>query len=310
LNEDDLPIGPPPSWAAVPSPEIVAQKLCTVEDMLQMKVIELKTKLKLRELSVNGKKEALVARLKEAVEKGMPFQAKLLIKEERSNMVGDGFSLGAHWVELHCDGEFIDEKNPDGYRAPTINQGGNYSVHKRNYTQKFDRMVFSGRTELPATKNKRGDLKKQDGKVVFEKRPHDRTEVKMAFVRKHKLDVDSHPALWFDAFLPRMRKVQNNEVAYSMEHSLEWTNARASQEAKYRKKFKNFQLEELIQHVGIYLLQAPQVEMKFYSQCNYPVNGSDFAHSSFGSRPTTMSERRHRHFKAFFCQQSIRSRPG
>ena len=236
------------------------------------------------------------------MEKGVPLQAKLT-KEERSNMAGDGFSPGAHWVELPCDGEFIDENIPDGYRAPTVPQGENYSVRKRNYTQKFDRMVFSGQTELPATKNKGGDLEKQDGEVVFEKRPHHRTEVKMAFVRKHKLDVDSHPALWFDAFLPRMRKVQNNEVAYSMEHSLEWTNARASQEAKYRKEFKNFQLEELMQHVGLYLLQAlspsPQVKMKFYSQCDDPVNRSDFVHSSFGSRPT-MSVRRHRHFKAFF----------
>ena len=64
LNEDDLPIGSPPSWVAVPSPENVAQKLCTVEDVLQMKVIELKTEIKLRGLSANGKKDALVARLK------------------------------------------------------------------------------------------------------------------------------------------------------------------------------------------------------------------------------------------------------
>ena len=59
-----------------------------------------------------------------------------------------------------------------------------------------------------------------------------------------------------------------------------------------------------MQHIGLYLLQAlspsPQVDMKFYSQKDDPVNGNDLAHTSFGVKAAT-SQRRHRHFKSFFA---------
>ena len=68
--------------------------------------------------------------------------------------------------------------------------------------------------------------------------------------------------------------------------------------------FVNFSTDELMKHIGIYLLQAlspsPQVEMKFHSQVEDPVNGSDLVHRSFGGI-AWKSEKRHRHFKAFFC---------
>ena len=106
------------------------------------------------------------------------------------------------------------------------------------------------------------------------------TEVKMKFVRQHKLSRDSHPAHWFEAFLP----IKNRGVgmSYSMEHALSWTNLRAMMEngglgGKY-KDFKHFTLHELMKHIGLYLLQglspSPQVEMKFHSQSEDPVNGN------------------------------------
>ena len=69
------------------------------------------------------------------------------------------------------------------------------------------------------------------------------------------------------------------------------------------KTFKKISCDELMQHIGLYLLQAlspsPQVEMKFRSQKEDPVNGNDFVHSSFGAT-AWKSEKRHRHFKCFF----------
>ena len=59
--------------------------------------------------------------------------------------------------------------------------------------------------------------------------------------------------------------------------------------------FQSFTLPELMQHIGLYLLQAlspsPQIDMKFNSQKEDPVNGNDFVHNSFGGMPA-ISKRR------------------
>ena len=75
-----------------------------------------------------------------------------------------------------------------------------------------------------------------------------------------------------------------------MHHALKWTNQRASLDCdaldvEYS-SFELFTLEELMKHIGLYLLhglsRSPQVEMKFKAQSEDPVNGNDFVHSSFG----------------------------
>ena len=39
-------------------------------------------------------------------------------------------------------------------------------------------------------------------RVVYEERPHTETLPNIDFCQKHNLDLDSHPADWFEAFLP------------------------------------------------------------------------------------------------------------
>ena len=58
------------------------------------------------------------------------------------------------------------------------------------------------------------------------------TELKqnMDFVRKYKLNKQSHPALWFDPFVPTKAK---NKKDFSIENCLRWTNVRAMMEGKY-----------------------------------------------------------------------------
>ena len=60
-----------------------------------------------------------------------------------------------------------------------------------------------------------------------------------------------------------------------------------------------------MKHIGLYLLQglspSPQVELKFHSQSEDPVNGNDFVQKSFGGKPG-ISRRRHKHFKCFLPQ--------
>ena len=287
------------------SPENITEKSISIEEVNSLRVSQLRTELKKRGLSAAGLKEPLVARLKEAIQKGTPIIQNL--DENKANTAGDAFTPGAHWELLECDGEYINESIPRGFRAPTVPSGENATVKKRNYKVKFDRMAFTGLTELPKRHRNGAIAKKRDGSIIFETKAHTNTEVNMTFVRKHKLNVDSSPVYWFKAFLP----VTNTDVGaktYSIQHSLMWTNLRATLEqagisGKYA-DFKSFTLHELLQHLGIYLLQAlspsPQIDMKFYSQRDDPVNGNDLVHNSFGGKSAT-SQRRHRHFKSFFA---------
>ena len=56
VEEDPLPIGPRPSSPVVPSPEIVAKKVPTIDEVVKMKVVDLKTELKKRGLCIQEKK--------------------------------------------------------------------------------------------------------------------------------------------------------------------------------------------------------------------------------------------------------------
>ena len=108
-----------------------------------MKVIDIKKELKKRGVSTIGLKEVFVARLKDAILKNVPLVENLAPKEA-DNLAGDVFSPGAYWKELPCEGEYVKEDIPNGFRAPTVPLGENASVQKRNYGQTFDRMAFTG----------------------------------------------------------------------------------------------------------------------------------------------------------------------
>ena len=309
LNEAPLPIVPPAVASEGRPPDFDAEKICTMEDVRKMKVIDLKDQLRKRGMNAMGKKEDLINRLTDAIQRKVPFVAQLP-QNEAQNLAGDVFSPGAYWEELPCEGDVVDEQIPIGFRAPTVPLGETAAMKKRNYGQVFDRMAFTGKAVLPKRMRNNVISRRKDGSIIFEERPHTETEVKMRFVYSHNLSIDSSPVHWFEAFLP-IENDERNATGYSMQNALMWTNMRATMEAagiggKYS-DFKSFSLKELMQHIGLYLLQAlspsPQIDMKFYPQAVDPVNGNDFVCTSFGGKPT-MSQRRHRHFKAFFASNN------
>ena len=296
-DEEPLPFGPPPVSLEGPPVESFAQKTMPVLDVPNMKIPALKEELKRRGLSLKGNKAELGARLKEAIEKGVPLVANLT-EEKASNLAGDSFSPGAYWEFLECTGELIKETREEGFRAPTEPEGEKSKVTKRNYTQKFDRMVFTGKAELPRV-YRNGRLSNK-----YQTVPHTETQPRMAFIRKHNLCVGSHPAKWFEAFFPTKAKDKKN---FTVENCLRWTNTKAMMEGaglggKYN-DFVNFDIKEFKKHLGLYLLQAlspsPQIEMKFQAQATDPVNGNDLVHEAFGGC-AWKAERRHKHFKCFF----------
>ena len=307
LEEIHLPIVPPPISSVEPDRQNVAEKLVSSDEVPKMPVKDLKIELKKRGIKNTGKKAELVSLLTDALAKGVPL-VENLTKEKAQNLAGEHFSPGAYWEELVCDGEYVEEETLEGFRAPTVPDGEKPTVRKRQFKQLFDRMVFTGKAEVPE-RYANGRLKKnKDGKIHYITKPHNETTVRMAFVRKHKLKIHSHPAEWFAAFIP-IKQTDNPQIQpFSIEACNAWTNMKAMQQnaglgGKYS-DFKPFSLNELMQHIGLYLLQAlspsPQIEMKFKSQTEDPVNGNDLVHSSFGG-VAWKSIKRHRHFKSFFA---------
>ena len=306
LREEPLRFGPAPVLPPEPDRQNVAEKNITDDDVAKMAVSALKTELKNRGISVKGKKEELKIRLKKALEDKIPLVASMTT-HKAANLAGDSFSPGAHWELLEMTGNFVEERTQDGLRAPTVPVGEVPLVKKRNFEQKFDRMVFSGKTEVPARYNNNRIKKNKEGKVQYQTQPHEETEARMSFIRANRLSVDSQPVEWFAAFIP-MTSNPNEKDSFSIENLNRWTNLRALMEnsgglgGKYE-NYVNFTTTELMRHIGLYLLQAlspsPQIDMKFHSQKEDPVNGNDFIHTSFGG-VAWKSKKRHRHFKAFF----------
>ena len=96
----------------------------------------------------------------------------------------------------------------------------------------------------------------------------------------------------------------------SFELLTKWTNlkstlAGADKGGTYYTDCVPFSVEEIREHVGLYVFHglspSPRIELKFRSQHQDKVHGNDFIHRSFGPN----SERRHKHFKAFFHVKTL-----
>ncbi len=293
---------------ANPNPTVL-----TEADVMKMKVSELKTHLKRRALSVRGKKSELQERLKVALRNNAQLVNEM-DPETVANLAGDTFDAGARWflLEPDMDDEVEEEVlEIDGvdFHGPT-SDGAQKGASRYNYSDEFDRPVFNGMGKQPRVwRNGRLALDR-NRKVQYEVKPHTETIPNVDFCAQHGLDLESHPAEWFEAFLPirNRRRGGGASLPFSMESCLSWTNTKARMQnaglgGKYP-DFVDFTLDELMQHTALYLLQglspSPQIEMKFKSQVEDPVNGNDLVHRVFGGK-SAKSVRRHKHFKCFFA---------
>ena len=143
-----------------------------------MGVVALKVELKKFGLSVRGKKKELFDRLKNAIETGAS-----LVDETNEAAAGDGFSPGAYWEESKQDGDEIFECFLEGFRAPTVPQGEVPTTIKRNYKAKFDRMAFTGITDVPK-RTKKGNFVTSKGEYVYEKKVQVKSQVKIEWAKK------------------------------------------------------------------------------------------------------------------------------
>ena len=134
----------------------------------------------------------------------------------------------------------------------------------------------------------------------------DATLPNIEFILENNLGLNSHPAEWFDPWLPLNRKNNTHPKVVTMEDLTTWTNTKAmlcnaGVGGGMYKDFKPFTIAETRAQLAVYLLQglspSPQLEMKFLSQDEDPVNGSNLCHKVFGSRGVT----RMKEFKCFFA---------
>ena len=156
LNFDDLdelgealPIVPPPVSPEESCQENVAEKKTTVDDARKMNVAQLRDALKKRGLTKSGNKSQLLSRLIDAIEKGAPLVERMS-SNDATNLAGDVFSPGSHWEYLECDGEFVNESIPNGFRAPTVPLGETSSVRKRNYSKNSTGWFSLGNVNCPS----------------------------------------------------------------------------------------------------------------------------------------------------------------
>ena len=283
----------------------------------KMKVAELRKELEMRGLSKNGNKSVLVSRLKEGVSKNVPLLTDRPT-DEMVNTADDGFEPGAYWRLLEADGPPLDESimEVDGvsFRPPTTteeehNAECNERPKKRNFNEIFERESFVTNHLLPERIKKgksKGKLKKnQVGNYFYIQQESNKTNPNLKYLFDKGIGFHSHPADWFDIFFPQKRTRRTHPSAVTIHDLTSWTNTKAMKMnagvgGGIYKNFVNFSTEEITSHLGLYLLQSispsPQIEMKFKSTKEDPVNGSDLCVDVFGSNATT----RHKEFKVFF----------
>ena len=166
---------------------------------------------------------------------------------------------------------------------------------KHNYKETFDRPPFIQEVTLPK-RGANGKLLFEDGKHVYEKVNSEDTVPNVEFLHRNKITLASSPADWFNLFLPKSKHANSK---LSISEITKWTNAKGLLE----EKVLNFTTEEIMKHLGLYVLQGvspcPKVEMKFSSQAEDPVNGSDLCCKIFGG--TSKGKRRHAQFKKYFA---------
>ena len=115
-----------------------------------------------------------------------------MIDKTNEATAGDGFSPGAYWELVKQDGEMLFERLLEGFRAPTVPEGEVPTTVNMNYKTTFDRMAFTGITDVPK-RTKRGNIVTSKGEFVYEKKYKSSHKSRSDGPKKKKLDFNSSP---------------------------------------------------------------------------------------------------------------------
>ena len=196
--------------------------------------------------------------------------------------------------------------------APTVpEEDAAFVPPKHDFAETFDRTPFVRMAKFPKL-HRNGCPVVVDGKQQWEEKVSVKGGLKMEFLLDNGLDENSTPQEWFKAFLPIYDRGTNNpthlKTQYWTHRWANYTNLKAvllgaGVPGGIYPSFTPFSYQEMEQFVGLYILQglnpSPQVDMKFSSQNEDPIQGNDLCYRMFGSNAVL----RHKQFKAFFSVQ-------
>ncbi len=185
---------------------------------------------------------------------------------------------------------------------------------KFNFGEIFDREPFTELCEVYKSVN--GKLvKDRRGNQVKEKEIMNEGRANLEWLMKKKITMESSSEDWVEALLQDKRKPTIPRHVVTMAEWTTYSNTKpmlsnAGQKGGICPEVTPFSPQEIKSFLGLYVLHgltpSPQVKMKFKSQLEDPVCGSDVCHAVFGKN----AEKRHKHFKAFFsCQDPMLPNP-
>jgi hypothetical protein len=160
-------------------------------------------------------------------------------------------------------------------RAPTVPRDEATSVPiKHNFTETFDRPIFSGKQQVQKMHNNNKKVFDADGNPVMESVQRQKITPRRDFLLKHKLSVHSDPVEYADAFFPWTENPYSPGLL-SMAQLTTFTDlkaklANAGPGGVCYPDWVDFTVDELRQHIGLYvwngLSPSPRLEMKLLPQ--------------------------------------------
>ena len=193
------------------------------------------------------------------------------------------------------------------FRAPGVPEAerdNTLGPQEGNYEMAFDRAPLINNVLLPK-KDQAGRVMKNKelNEYLYEKTVTEDTVPNFDYLFANGININSYPCEWFDIFMPMWRKRHDNSNKVSVEDLTTWTNIKAllcnaGKGGGAYSRFVSFTIPDVAKHLGLYILNGisptPQVELKFASQLEDPVNGNDLCHEVFNGKE---GARRHREFK-------------
>ena len=155
-----------------------------------MKVADIKLFLQSNyniKLKSNAKKADYVEKLKEVVEKKVPFCTHRNEAEMQNMAVGGIFDGNSYWKELIPHEEVDDDGlvvDGEEFYEPTGEEGVSIRVKKRNYSNTFDRSPFTQQALMPK-KDTRGIVLFCNGKAKYEMEGIEQTTPNIEFLHKN-----------------------------------------------------------------------------------------------------------------------------
>ena len=217
-------------------PDISEPMTLKIRDIEKLKVVELKDALKKRGCSAKGNTPALTARIKYAIDKNLELVYDIG-EGEVENFAGEGFIVGAKWeIEASndddvCIEEGIREIGDTVFSKPTVRPAeyveDEHGVTKKKYTLNFDRPPFISSCKQPTLNWYQKPMKDRKGDYIYKDRTHTESLRDFEFLESNGINTTSHPADWYNVFMPRSKSRQDKNRVTSISYLTYFTNKKA-----------------------------------------------------------------------------------